>query len=154
MGTRKGCYQCTKRRIICDMTEPRCLKCTNKGLDCSGNGLRYRFNDGIASRGKLRGRTTPMVAQACQQPARKKLRQSKNVAAKQDDTTIATLRKCGSPYGCLLPSSVSRNGPQETGILPSLEFTSGEIRFSFDYCMHSLLEFDGVGFMHRSLLGS
>lgn len=64
MGTRKGCYQCTKRRIFCDQTEPQCLKCAAKGLECSGNGLRYRFNDGIASRGKFRGQTTP-AAQTC-----------------------------------------------------------------------------------------
>lgn len=64
MGTRRGCFQCTKRRIFCDQTEPQCLKCAAKGLECSGNGVRYRFNDGIASRGKFRGHTTP-AAQNC-----------------------------------------------------------------------------------------
>ncbi|KIW35324.1 uncharacterized protein PV07_02026 [Cladophialophora immunda] len=60
MGVRKGCYNCNKRRIICDETEPHCAKCTKKGLDCSGIGIRYRFNDGIASRGKLRGLSIPV----------------------------------------------------------------------------------------------
>jgi len=46
-----------KRRIVCDRTEPECSKCLKKSLTCPGLGIRYRFNDGMASRGKLRGRT-------------------------------------------------------------------------------------------------
>ncbi|KAI1039155.1 hypothetical protein LB505_007554 [Fusarium chuoi] len=44
-----GCYQCSRRRIDCDRTEPTCGKCSAKGIKCSGLGLRYRFNDGIAA---------------------------------------------------------------------------------------------------------
>jgi hypothetical protein len=47
-----------KRRIICDRTEPHCLKCQKKGVPCPGMGIRYRFNDGIAARGKLKGLKT------------------------------------------------------------------------------------------------
>ena len=43
------------------MTEPHCLKCTKKGLACSGLGIRYRFNTGIASRGKFRGKPYPIL---------------------------------------------------------------------------------------------
>lgn len=38
-----GCFNCVKRRIICDWTEPKCKKCAKKGLDCPGYGIRYRF---------------------------------------------------------------------------------------------------------------
>lgn len=61
MGVRDGCYNCNKRRIICDKTEPYCVKCTKKGLQCPGITIRYRFNDGIASRGKLRGVSFPLT---------------------------------------------------------------------------------------------
>jgi hypothetical protein len=47
-----------KRRIICDRTEPHCMKCQKKGVSCPGMGVRYRFNDGIAARGKLKGLKT------------------------------------------------------------------------------------------------
>ncbi|KAK2596429.1 hypothetical protein N8I77_013319 [Diaporthe amygdali] len=43
---KKSCYHCTKRRIVCDLTEPKCNKCAKKGLDCPGYGIRYRFADG------------------------------------------------------------------------------------------------------------
>lgn len=62
MGIRKGCFQCNKRRITCDGASPQCNKCARKGLECSGNGVRYRFNESVASRGKLRGCTVPVLA--------------------------------------------------------------------------------------------
>lgn len=48
-----------KRRIKCDRTEPHCLKCRKKGVECPGFSVRYRFNDGVASRGHLKGKNTP-----------------------------------------------------------------------------------------------
>ncbi|KAF4978534.1 hypothetical protein FZEAL_5106 [Fusarium zealandicum] len=57
----RGCYQCSRRRIDCDRQEPTCGKCSSKGLACSGLGLRYRFNDGIAARGKFVGKSVPVV---------------------------------------------------------------------------------------------
>ncbi|UPK96653.1 hypothetical protein LCI18_007588 [Fusarium solani-melongenae] len=57
----RGCYQCSRRRIDCDRQEPTCGKCASKGITCSGLGLRYRFNDGIAARGRFVGKTVPVV---------------------------------------------------------------------------------------------
>lgn len=39
----KPCYNCVKRRIICDRSPARCRKCVKKGLVCPGYGIRYRF---------------------------------------------------------------------------------------------------------------
>ncbi|PWY82098.1 hypothetical protein BO70DRAFT_35266 [Aspergillus heteromorphus CBS 117.55] len=55
----RGCFQCSKRRIICDRGEPTCLKCAKKGIECSGLG-RFRFTAGVAMRGKLKGCTIPV----------------------------------------------------------------------------------------------
>jgi hypothetical protein len=46
----KGCFNCTKRRIICDRTGPNCQKCQKKGLQCPGYGTRYRFKAEISSK--------------------------------------------------------------------------------------------------------
>ncbi|KAL5046727.1 hypothetical protein BDW71DRAFT_181697 [Aspergillus fruticulosus] len=46
----RGCFQCTKRRIVCDRGEPTCHKCKKKGIECSGPG-RFRFFAGSAIRG-------------------------------------------------------------------------------------------------------
>ncbi|EAU29296.1 predicted protein [Aspergillus terreus NIH2624] len=56
----RGCFQCSKRRIICDGAEPVCKKCQKKNLECSGLG-RFRFSDGLARRGKLKGCIVPVA---------------------------------------------------------------------------------------------
>ncbi|KAI1022743.1 hypothetical protein LB503_000118 [Fusarium chuoi] len=43
-----GCYECCKRRLRCDKTEPECLKCQKKGISCSGQGLRCRYSSHMA----------------------------------------------------------------------------------------------------------
>ncbi|GKZ57968.1 hypothetical protein AnigIFM49718_003772 [Aspergillus niger] len=55
----RGCFQCSKRRIVCDRGEPTCFKCQKKGIECSGSG-RFRFSPGLASRGKLKGCKIPI----------------------------------------------------------------------------------------------
>ena len=128
MGTRKGCYQCNKRRIVCDMGEPRCVKCANKGLECSGNGLRYRFNDGIASRGKFKGRSTP-IAQSCSSSAAKRPHTRKP----SEEDVAATVPKRRCPSAAVTRRSVSDNN-FEVGILPCLELMDGKTRLLLDYC--------------------
>ncbi|KAL1874765.1 hypothetical protein VTK73DRAFT_184 [Phialemonium thermophilum] len=43
---KRGCYECSQRRINCDRTEPSCEKCIAKGIECSGmGGKRDRFRN-------------------------------------------------------------------------------------------------------------
>ncbi|PMB71143.1 Transcriptional activator protein UGA3 [Beauveria bassiana] len=63
----EGCSTCTKRRIRCDGSRPTCVKCEKKGLVCPGYGPRLRWADGVAIRGKLKGRRVPLVEQTVQQ---------------------------------------------------------------------------------------
>lgn len=57
----KGCFQCSVRRIDCDLAQPECVKCRRKGIECSGL-ARIRFAPGLASRGKLKGASVPVVS--------------------------------------------------------------------------------------------
>lgn len=57
----KGCFQCSVRRIDCDLAQPECVKCRRKGIECSGL-ARIRFASGLASRGKLKGASVPVVS--------------------------------------------------------------------------------------------
>lgn len=38
-----GCHECSLRRIDCDRARPKCLKCHDKGMHCSGYGLRFKI---------------------------------------------------------------------------------------------------------------
>ena len=61
-ATRKeqGCFQCSRRRIVCDKNEPSCTKCLKKGIECSGLG-RIRFAEGVARRGRLKDCKIPVT---------------------------------------------------------------------------------------------
>ncbi|KAJ5490977.1 hypothetical protein N7539_002544 [Penicillium diatomitis] len=57
----KDCRQCVKRRIKCDRTLPHCRKCELRDISCSGfDRLQLRWNQGIASRGRFRGKGVPL----------------------------------------------------------------------------------------------
>ncbi len=36
MTERKQCWECLKRRLVCDLTRPRCNKCFARGVSCPG----------------------------------------------------------------------------------------------------------------------
>ncbi|KAK1574726.1 fungal-specific transcription factor domain-containing protein [Colletotrichum navitas] len=54
----KPCHNCRRRRWRCDRSYPRCHKCTTGGHECLGYGKLFRWTEGVASRGKLAGKTT------------------------------------------------------------------------------------------------
>ena len=58
----RGCFQCSRRRIVCDKAEPFCAKCVQKGIDCSGRG-RIRFVEGVARRGRFKNCKIPREGQ-------------------------------------------------------------------------------------------
>ncbi|KAJ5292991.1 uncharacterized protein N7443_008944 [Penicillium atrosanguineum] len=58
----KDCRQCVTRRIKCDRSMPHCRKCSIRGLVCPGFPRVYlRWDQGVASRGYLSGKSLPLV---------------------------------------------------------------------------------------------
>lgn len=53
----KPCHNCKRRRLRCDRSVPACLKCTRSGQECLGYGKLFVWAQGIASRGKMMGRS-------------------------------------------------------------------------------------------------
>jgi hypothetical protein len=54
------CQVCNRRRIKCDRRAPTCAKCEKRGLTCSGYGVLLKWDQGVASRGKLKGKSLPI----------------------------------------------------------------------------------------------
>lgn len=63
------CPRCKSRRIPCDRTLPRCRKCISRNYDCPGYQTVLRWDQGVASRGKLAGRSVPLQGDG-QEPVR------------------------------------------------------------------------------------
>ncbi|KIW19518.1 hypothetical protein PV08_00090 [Exophiala spinifera] len=66
----KDCRTCNRRRVRCDRSLPGCRKCGLKGLECPGYGLRIQWGQGVASRGRLTGKTLPILESAPPYPNR------------------------------------------------------------------------------------
>jgi hypothetical protein len=54
------CRVCNRRRIKCDRRAPTCAKCEKRSLTCSGYGVLLKWDQGVASRGKLKGKSLPI----------------------------------------------------------------------------------------------
>lgn len=41
--SRNGCITCKKRRVKCDETKPKCMKCLQKSIDCGGYATNFKW---------------------------------------------------------------------------------------------------------------
>ncbi|KAI5816096.1 fungal-specific transcription factor domain-containing protein [Pyronema omphalodes] len=57
------CYTCRRRRVKCDRQLPCCAKCNRTKLECLGYKKPLVWNKGVASRGKMMGKTFPAPAE-------------------------------------------------------------------------------------------
>lgn len=53
----KACHNCRKKRWKCDRSLPVCHKCLSSGAECLGYGKLFVWNNGVASRGKMMGKS-------------------------------------------------------------------------------------------------
>ncbi|TLD36622.1 fungal-specific transcription factor domain-containing protein [Venturia nashicola] len=60
-GAAEDCHTCRKRQIRCDRRRPYCSQCLEIGKDCSGYRTTLTWGVGVASRGKLRGLSLPIL---------------------------------------------------------------------------------------------
>jgi hypothetical protein len=61
-GAQDDCFTCQKRSIGCDRKRPYCTPCIEIGKDCSGYKTTLTWGVGVASRGKLRGLSSPVAS--------------------------------------------------------------------------------------------
>lgn len=53
----EACHNCRRQRLQCDRSLPQCLKCIKRGQECLGYQRLLRWEQGVASRGKMAGMT-------------------------------------------------------------------------------------------------
>lgn len=53
----KACHNCRRQRLKCDRSLPGCSKCAKNGQACLGYQSLFRWEEGVASRGKMAGLT-------------------------------------------------------------------------------------------------
>ena len=61
-GAADDCFACQEKQSKCDRRRPYCTQCLDQGKDCSGYKTALTWGVGVASRGKLRGLSLPIVS--------------------------------------------------------------------------------------------
>ncbi|KAJ5888171.1 hypothetical protein N7495_008212 [Penicillium taxi] len=93
----KGCYTCRRRRIICDNGQPTCRKCHDAGKECLGYQKPLVWvKGGVASRGKMMGRSFDDVKKPTGQLTQQSFAQTESSAAKCPDFNISTIVESSS----------------------------------------------------------
>ncbi|KAF2688724.1 hypothetical protein K458DRAFT_151697 [Lentithecium fluviatile CBS 122367] len=77
------CYTCRRRHVRCDRILPSCAKCRKKGVQCLGYQKPLRWADGVAVRGKLKGKSKPVVDSNVMSIVRGNVQQQADTAMKE-----------------------------------------------------------------------
>jgi hypothetical protein len=102
------CRVCHRRRIKCDRSLPTCKKCAKKNIQCSGYGIALKWDQGVASRGKLAGRSIPLPPESIPVPDEPQVQDAAFV--EQNITSIVQLPLMPSMQSFSSPPLESRNG--------------------------------------------
>lgn len=107
MGAKtSGCGTCKRRKVKCDDTRPKCIRCLKAGIECTGYGQRVRF---VNENPRIQRSLAISKAQSLQfSTTRDKIRQSLPLTAFKNEILISYLlsklfegygreRRCGLP---------------------------------------------------------
>lgn len=125
----KPCHNCRRRRLKCDRSYPHCDKCIQTGQECLGYQGLFLWNKGVASRGKMMGKTFEDVKQgSAVQPGRKLgvPAEVRNGEAQR----ISTYRTDAS--------SLMEPSPCRTLADPLIQDLDWNSRYYLQHCMHLL----------------
>ena len=124
-GAAADCFACQDRHLTCDRRRPYCSQCLEVGKDCSGYKTTLTWGVGVASRGKLRGLSLPVVNADKAPPCIGKLK-----ICPTRPSALARIR--GSPQTALkssirYPHSTIPNPIAQSPISPRIgDFSSGQ----------------------------
>ncbi|KAK3191073.1 hypothetical protein K4F52_003023 [Lecanicillium sp. MT-2017a] len=125
-----------------------------RGLECSGNGIRYRFNVGIASRGRLTGLSTPVTDVKC--PSRPPSPNEKSRSRRTADKRATITRKANSDSTNQSPQQCPFNTDRQMPVLPWLEPLNAHSRFLFNHFSWNIASgmviLDGANNGYRNVL--
>ena len=122
----KGCYTCRRRRIICDNGQPTCRKCRDAGKECLGYQKPLVWvKGGVASRGKMMGRSFDDVKEPAESSTSQPPAQSQTPAV--SDTEFGFFPIAKSSPDTESPGSGTYTSPEDDtwALEPSEDITFG-----------------------------
>ncbi|KAI5806422.1 fungal-specific transcription factor domain-containing protein [Peziza echinospora] len=116
------CYTCRRRRVRCDRALDTCRKCTKAGHECAGYKKGFRWVGGIASRGKMMGRSTFDEGHPDEKPPPEQAQQQRQEPMTMTMTMMVVGGSSPSTSGF---SNVMADPPQQPYSYETLHFSPG-----------------------------
>lgn len=119
-GAQDDCFTCQKRSVGCDRKRPYCTPCIEIGKDCSGYKTTLTWGVGVASRGKLRGLSSPV---ASRKPDGSDSAANRGVAKRRKSSILgAVVESCQTPTQTTVnhTSPTDQSPPKSEAPYPSL----------------------------------
>lgn len=144
------CWTCRRRRVQCDGALPLCQKCQKAGKECLGYKKPLVWNAGVASRGKMMGKT--FHESKASLDLKKSFVSDTNSCTSDSETTISTINtpKPSSPSISELDEegieeisreavvpytfAIAMAGPRGTLVDPIFQDLKPITRYYLDYC--------------------
>lgn len=113
-GAADDCFACRKRQMRCDRRRPYCTQCLDQGKDCSGYKTQLTWGVGVASRGKLRGQTLPIVKKSKSPPVISSQRARRSFSSTTDSAGLSPDLGATAAEGSIVPL------PNTTALTPTI----------------------------------
>ncbi|KAL7267125.1 hypothetical protein RUND412_010301 [Rhizina undulata] len=129
-GAAEDCFTCRANSIKCDRRRPYCGPCLDVGIECRGYRTQLTWGVGVASRGKLRGLSLPIILPTADRDVKKvvKKKEDKGVLA-GDNSSKVKKAKTSSVDGARAYAEATRNAASNVGklsIITSYDFVNME----------------------------
>ncbi|KAF8543527.1 fungal-specific transcription factor domain-containing protein [Trichophaea hybrida] len=130
-GAAEDCFSCRSLNIKCDRRRPYCGPCLDSNQTCKGYRTQLTWGVGVASRGKLRGMSLPVINAVTEQQRKDRITKQREDKAGVADEKARKMRTAGAGtpgYGGTTPAQ--RVSPPASGsklsIITSYDFVNME----------------------------
>lgn len=121
-----ACFNCTRRRIVCDLTLPKCNKCAKKGIECPGYGIRYRFTSGKTAS------PSEIGPQEVSEPVAEQVRRRSDLKWVDVTSRLKKKKRGEVAEGSTEPSSSGDVSDSTSAATPSLDETRNQLDMDED----------------------
>jgi hypothetical protein len=119
-GAAEDCFTCRSHGVKCDRRRPYCGPCLDSNQNCNGYRTQLTWGVGVASRGKLRGMSLPVINAVTEQQRKDRMAKRAEEKAGLAEEKAKKMRTVGAGTPGYGPSSGSSLAHQQQRNSPSL----------------------------------
>lgn len=125
-GAAEDCFSCRSHGIKCDRRRPYCGPCLDSNQTCKGYRTQLTWGVGVASRGKLRGMSLPVINAVTEQQRKDKITKQRGDGADEKAKKMRTAGAGTPNYGGTSQRTSPPSSVSKLSIITSYDFVNME----------------------------